>query len=420
MTKSRQYFQLAVMGLAFSSCFAMPYIHYTLYDLVTGSMGVSNQQLGTFMTVYTICAMLTYIPAGALTDKFKPRYLIAISLVFLAVCNFLVIVNMSYVGGLIAWSVSGVFMAIFWIPTVKAIRETGAPKDQGKMFGCFAAATGIFSTVLGFTGAKLVAMSPDDLQGAFANLMCVQAAFSLTAAVAVFLVVRKHPDASGQDEGTKKLSMVDIKQAFKLKAVWLMTALIFCGYGIYLCIGYFTPYTTNVLGASIAMGGVIGSIRSFGLRIFMGPLSGWAADKMGSTAKLILGAFVIVACVTVIVLMLPPETPNSLVIFITLFFAAIGLVIYNTMFSCIEETGIPPEKTGIAAAVISLIGYTPDAIFPPFFGYLLDTFGKDGYTYIFMCAVALCVCGSFVCLTIIRNKRTVVSEQAVTAEVATA
>lgn len=410
MTKFRQYAQLAILGLGFSSCMALPYIHFKLYDLITGVMDVSNQQLGMFLTVYTVVAMCCYIPTGAITDRVPAKLLMTFALILQALAHIIVILSPNNTGGLIAWAVSGVIMPLFWVPMVKAVRESGSAKEQGKMFGCFYAATGVFSTLIGLTGAKLVAFHPESLGLAFNNLMYVQAAFCLVAAAGVHFVVKKHPEATSSNEEQAAISLSGIKEALKLRAVQLMIVLIFCGYGIYLCIGYLTPYTTNVLGASIAMGGVLGTIRTYGLRIFTGPLSGVIADKIGSTAKVLIGAFGFVAITTVVVLMLPPETSNTLIVALTLLFGAVGLVIYNLMLSCIEETQIPPEKTGLAVAVISLIGYTPDALFPPVFGYLLDTYGNTGYTYIFYGAIGLCIAGVLICGAILKRKEVPIAE----------
>ncbi len=405
MSTFRQYLQLAIIGLAFSSCMALPYIHFKLYDLITGVLHVSNQQLGTFLTIYTTMAMCIYIPAGAITDKVSSSMLMTIGLVLQAAAHFMVMLAPTYSGGAIAWGISGVIMPLFWVPMVKAVRESGSANDQGKMFGCFYSATGIFSTLIGFVGAKLVDINPDNLPLAFNTLMYTQAAFCLLAAVGVFFVVRKHPEATNSIEEHPSMSLANIKAALRLRSVWLMIVLIFCGYGIYLCIGYLTPYTTNVLGASIAFGGVLGTIRSYGLRIVTGPLSGYLADKLNSTAKVLLGAFITVAFTTLVVLMLPAGTSNTLLIALTLFFGAIGLVIYNLMLSCIEETRIPPEKMGIAVAVISLIGYTPDALFPPLFGYLIDTYKNAGYSYILAVAIVLCIIGTGICCAILKEKK---------------
>ena len=406
MSKLRQYLQLAIIGLSFSAIMALPYIHFKLYDLITETMGVSNQELGSFMTIFTLFAMGIYIPGGVLTDRFRPGTLIAVGLVGEVVAHVVLLLQLNYAGGIVSWAISGAMTGLYWVAMVKAIRETGAGEDQAKMFGCFYGATGVFSTLIGFAGSQFVVMSPESLEAAFRNLLYFQIALCGLAAVLIHTTLVRHPDAvAGTEEAQPKITLAAVKDALRLPAVWLMTALIFCGYGIYLCVGYLTPYTTNVLGASLAMGGVIGTIRAYGLRLFTGPISGWAADKYGSTATVLLGSFVLVAITTLVVLTLPPDTSTGLLIALTLFFGFIGLVIYTIMLSCLEETRIPKEKTGIAVAMISIIGYTPDALFPLLFGYLLDAFGNRGYTYIFMVAIALCIIGSGVCLKILAGKR---------------
>ena len=47
------------------------------------------------------------------------------------------------------------------------------------------------------------------------------------------------------------------------------------------------------------------------------------------------------------------------------------------MFACMEEVSIPPQYTGIAVSVISLLGYLPDGLFPPLFGHWLDVYGNQ-------------------------------------------
>ncbi len=405
MTKVRQYIQLAIIGFSFSVIMALPYIHFKLYDLITQTMKVSNQELGTFMTIFTLFAMMIYIPGGMLADKFKPTAIIAFGLFGEAIAHLILLVQMNYIGGMVSWAISGAMTGLYWVAMVKAIRQTGRDEDQAKMFGCFYGATGVFSTLIGFAGAKYVAMNPVNLVLAFEQLLYLQLFMCIVAAFAIVFIVRANPDAAFEMEAPLAMSFSVIREALTLPAVWIMTVLIFCGYGIYLCIGYLTPYTTNVLGASIAMGGVIGTIRAYGLRLFTGPLSGYAADKIGSTATILLGSFVFIAVTTILVLTLPEGTSNSVLVALTLLFGFVGLVIYTIMLSCLEETQVPKEKTGIAVAVISIIGYTPDALFPPAFGYLLDVYGNKGYTYIFAIAIILCCFGSLVCIKIIRDKK---------------
>ena len=66
-----------------------------------------------------------------------------------------------------------------------------------------------------------------------------------------------------------------------------------------------------------------------------------------------------------VILSLPKGTSNAVIILLTMMFSFFGLVIYTTMFACMEEVSIPPQYTGIAVSVISLLGYLPDGLFPP-------------------------------------------------------
>lgn len=72
-----------------------------------------------------------------------------------------------------------------------------------------------------------------------------------------------------------------------------------------------------------------------------------------------------------------------MIILLTMMFSFFGLVIYTTMFACMEEVSIPPQYTDIAVSVISLLGYLPDGLFPPLFGHWLDVYGNQGYSVIF-------------------------------------
>ena len=197
----------------------------------------------------------------------------------------------------------------------------------------------------------------------------------------------------------------------KLPAVWMMVVLIFCGYGMYIGITYMTPYTTNVLGASIAFGAVLGTIRAFGLRVLTGPFSGYISDKMGSAAKILAICFVVIIGMLFVILSLPKGTSNAVIILLTMMFSFFGLVIYTTMFACMEEVSIPPQYTGIAVSVISLLGYLPDGLFPPLFGHWLDVYGNQGYSVIFYFLAGISLLGCCVAIVIYRNGRALRSGQ---------
>ena len=86
---------------------------------------------------------------------------------------------------------------------------------------------------------------------------------------------------------------------------------------------------------------------------------------MGSAAKILAICFLVIIGMLFVILSLPKGTSNAVIILLTMMFSFFGLVIYTTMFACMEEVSIPPQYTGIAVSVISLLGYLPDGLFPP-------------------------------------------------------
>lgn len=81
------------------------------------------------------------------------------------------------------------------------------------------------------------------------------------------------------------------------------------------------------------------------------------------------------------------------------------------MFACMEEVSIPPQYTGIAVSVISLLGYLPDGLFPPLFGHWLDVYGNQGYSVIFYFLAGISLLGCCVAIVIYRKGRALRSGQ---------
>jgi sugar phosphate permease len=66
-------------------------------------------------------------------------------------------------------------------------------------------------------------------------------------------------------------------------------------------------------------------------------------------------------------------------------------------FALLEEGGVPLALTGTAAGVVSVIGFTGDAFFPPLAGWLVDTYGiETGYQITWRALAVACVLGMVV------------------------
>ena len=66
---------------------------------------------------------------------------------------------------------------------------------------------------------------------------------------------------------------------------------------------------------------------------------------------------------------------------------------FSMVFSMMEEGGIPIRVAGTAIGLVCTLGYLPEVIVPFASGKLLDTFGDDGYRYIFIAIVVIMIIG---------------------------
>ena len=405
MTRFQQMLRILTLGLTFSASSALPYVHIKFYDIIREVTQTTNNELGLLMTVFTGVGMLLYIPGGLLADRCSARKLLALSLAIIALCNFFFAFYHTYTIALFIWGVLAVAVnMIGWSALIKAVRESGAKDEQGRVFGSFYGSTGIFSSVIGFVGAAVygsVAVRAVGLQ----YMLIGQGRFALVALLGILLFVSDRTPYNEDVETPTEAPLRSALTVLRLPAVWLMVLLIFCGYGMYIGIGYMTPYTTNVLGISVTFGAVLGTIRAFGLRVFTGPFSGYISDKIGSTALVMIFCFCALVGMLVVLLLLPAGTSSGVIILMTLLFSFFGLVGFTIMFSCMEEVRIPAQYTGMAVSIISLLGYVPDGLFGPLFGYWLDRYGNGGYQVIFFFLIALSIVGALTSVLIYRRGR---------------
>ena len=286
MTNFTKYMRLLALGITFSASMALPYVHIKFYDVIREATQATNNELGLLMTIFTGVGMLLYIPGGVLADRGSPKKLLIISLAMMAALNTIFAVHTSYVMALLIWALLAVSANMIQWPTlIKAVRDTGSKEEQGRMFGTFYGATGIFSSLIGFAGAALYSSVDDRIQG-FHYMLYGQAVIAVLALIAVAMFVDDKTEYNQNVSVPEENPFKSALTVMKLPAVWMMVILIFCGYGMYIGIAYMTPYTTNVLGVSITFGAILGTIRAFGLRILTGPFSGYISDKIGSTAKI--------------------------------------------------------------------------------------------------------------------------------------
>lgn len=394
MTMFEKYFRVLILSTVYAASMALPYIHFKFYDVIRTVTDTTNTELGYLMTILTAVAMILYIPSGVIGDKYSAKKILIASCILSAVCNILFALFPSFIFAMFIWAVLAFATGGSWPCLIKAVRDSGSEEEQGKMFGFFYGLQGLVMVIIGFIDAGIYGAFKDPNMG-FEYMLFFQAGILILSAVLVFVFLKdKTPYNQNEVAEEPKSAFAGVFEVIRSPKVWIMVILIFCGYGCYISMGYMTPYTTNVLGASIAMGAVLGTIRVYGIRILAGPLSGFIADKLGAPSKLMIISFIVLLGMILYLLNIPSGTSNNMIIAVTMLTSLACMMMYCVMFAGMEELKIPPHQTATTVSIISMLGFLPDAIFPPLYGFWLDKYGDiEGYVVIFYFIVLLIVVG---------------------------
>ncbi|MGQ9558239.1 MAG: MFS transporter [Desulfurispora sp.] len=400
MSNSRKYLTLLALSLSGGSIYFLPYLKYVFYDPVLQVMNINNEQMGFLLTLYAIGCMTLYIPGGLLADRVSAKKALIWSLLGTSALSVLFAFTFNYRLAEVIWFLLAVTSGfVFWSALIKAIRLTGEPNEQARLYGLYYAGNGGTAAIVSALALWAFARFDDPATGLRMAILVGAAATTLAALlVALFLREEKEPAAALDEEDRFRLQ--DVRTLLKNPLLWAISIAIFCTYGLYTSGSYFIPYLTNVTGVAVEDSSALGIIRTYVFMLICAPIGGYFADKLRSTSRWFVLCFSLMIALYLGVLLLPRGTHQALVIFLSLLPGAVSLMMYGIMYSTITECRIPVAMTGTAVGIASIIGYLPDFMFNTMFGRWLDQYGNQGYNYIFLFLTLLAVLGLGVSLFI--------------------
>ena len=374
------------MGLAFAVVYATPFVQYVFYDDLAGALHATNTQLGFLIAIFGIGNLLAPF-GGALSDKFNTKKVYLLGMFITCALNFLLAMNMSYTFAIFIWAGLAVAGLILYFPAhTKLVRLVGDEESQGTIFGFTESACGLASVIINFIALGLYAKVAVGAMGGVAGLKAViisYGAVGLIATIAlVFLLPDPEKEGKGQDGGV-----------FKDPRTWFAGIAVFATYSTYQTLSYFTPYFTNVLGATVVGSGAIAIIRTYGIRIVGAPLGGYMGDRIHSVSSVIATVLACGAVITLIFMFMPAGVPSVLLTVMTLVIGFMVHIARGAMFAVPSEVKIPRRYAASTAGVVCAIGFCPDLFQAAMYGHWLDTCGNAGYTRIFIYIIAIMVVG---------------------------
>lgn len=384
---------IVVLALSGSVIFGLPFFRFDYYDAYISTYHLTNTQMGVFGTVIGAFGIISYLFGGVVADGMPIRKIIVVSLFGTGIGGLLHLLPLGFKGLLCVYALWGVSTTFaFWPACVKAVRVMSDEDSQGKAYGFFEGTQSIGGAVAALIaiaffnfgtsrmGNEVLAMKYVILFYAFINI--AMGIFAFFAVQDEKMVLR-----------AERVSFKGIAKVLKNPAVWMICLVSFCNHVFCLSIYYYIPYVTDILGASVAFGAMLGVFRKFG-SISGNIIGGYLADKFG-TARLMLLAFVVMLGGQAVMLFTPAKRSSILIVavlFVTiLVFFHMNYAMAWTMMS---EGAVPVEYSGTAAGLICTAGAIPETFVSMLAGNMIDNHpGVAGFRYFFYFLTAVIAAG---------------------------
>ena len=403
----KTFVQLFILGTCWTIVYALPFIHYILYDPLLEQLGCSNTQLGLLMTIFGLGNIFGAPVGGWLADRFDYKKIFVASIVLNGVLSIIFASHITYATAVGIWLLMAVDVLVMNYPChIKIVRMLASDADQGKIFGMNESFVGITSTIVNAILLGIFAKLGSSAWG-FQVVVYVIGGIALVLAIPTYFVMKDIAKNEAKiatqtkEEKKEKMTGKDFMEIIKNPATWLIGFGIFSVYTCAVSMSYFTPYFTAVMGGTVAVSGFISLVRTYGLRLVGAPIGGWLSDRLHSVSKVLIVVYVIGIISLLTLVGFVNYLTAGVFIFITL---VVGTIVYmgkGSYYALVSELEVPRERSASTIGVAAALGFSPDIFLFPLVGFLIDNYGNDGYKYLFilqMAVFALGILGSLYCL----------------------
>ena len=341
---------------------------------------VSNLQIGQVQATYGIVAMLSYFLGGPLADRFEARNLLIVALFATGMGGFYFaeIPDLQGLYYLYAfWGCSTILL--FWGALIKATREWGGVKQQGKAFGFLEAGRGLFAAILVSLAIAILSFAlPGDLANlvsgerrqAMQDIIYLYVGATLIAGVFVALFI---PIQAGVETSAPSAFILrrGLSKVLSNPLIWPQMLIVMSAYVAYKGVDYYVLYATQGFSLTEIEGATIGGLSSW-IRPIAAVMAGFLADRY-RPSKVVIASFGLLVIGYFLLTFMTPEPGLYWVLVTNVVITSFAVyALHAIYFALVAESKIPIAVTGTAIGVISVIGFTPDIFVAPGMGWLLD------------------------------------------------
>lgn len=412
--RMQRYGQLLLLVLAAGAIYPILYLRQVYQTTMLDVFHIDNAQLGYLYSVLGIIFFLSYLPSGWLADRVAPRLLICFSLIGTGALGLWYSTAPSFHVLLVIFCCWGLTTGLtFWASVLKRVRMIAGANEQGRFFGLLDGGRGLVEALLATVALALFAAATGSGRGEAAGLRHVIFLYSFTCiGIGALMSFFKDAapvqaaDAQGDADTAKTQASGalwrDLSMLAKIPQLWLVAAVVFCGYQIFWATYSFSAYLQQgEMHMTVVAAGMVTT-----LKLWMRPLGGigggYLGDRLSNLRVLIWAMFLAVAGLIGLIV-LPSLRNMALLGAVVLFIGLMTYAIRGLYWTLLDYCAIPMRITGLAIGLVSLIGYSSDIFLPLLNGYITEHYaGMLGYQFYFAYVAAIGAIGGIAALVLKR------------------
>ncbi|WP_418789264.1 MFS transporter [Paraburkholderia pallida] len=410
----QRYVQLLLLVLAAGGIYPLLYLRQVYQTTMLDVLHIDNTQLGYLYSVLGIVFFVSYLPSGWLADRVAPRLLICFSLIGTGALGLWYSTAPSFHVLLVIFCCWGLTTGLtFWASVLKRVRMIAAPNEQGRFFGLLDGGRGLVEALLATAALALFAAATSSGRGEAVGLRHVIYLYSFTcialgAVMTFFKDPRPTRAAAGQSADATDAAAADgslrrdLRTLASIPQLWLMAAVVFCGYQIFWATYSFSAYLQQgELHMSVVAAGMVTTAKLW-MRPIGGIGGGFLGDRFSNLRVLIWAMFLAVAGLVGLIV-LPALRNMALLGAVVLFIGLMTYAIRGLYWTLLDYCAIPMRITGLAIGLVSLVGYSSDIFLPLVNGYFTEHYaGLPGYQFYFAYIAAIGALGGIAALVLKR------------------
>ena len=370
--------------------------------------GISKLEFGILMSIYGIVHNIFYVGLSWAQDRFSPRVLIPVNMVFGGLTTYFLGKTTDFAMLCFLFVMLSLWCeGAFWPAVLASVRKTTSDSNQGKIFGLLEGGRGCVEFVQNAFVVGLYAYLGYSVLGLEVAFM-VNACIMIGLGIASWFILPRETLLKSGDDAKKNNAEVKegMKATMRLPELWLAGIVGFTIFMSYTTMPFFLTFLKEVYILPVLAVSIFGILSTSGGRITVAMPAGFIAERFfgGPSGGMRAGLIGVAALAIVMILM--PKTPDYAIPAMVILVALSFLFFYMRAlyFAPYGEMGLPPRFSGSAIAIAAFIIYLPATFAYGLWGTLLDKYtGAAGYNFLFGILLTVSFIGAVVATVLKRR-----------------